>query len=389
MKILFVSAVLPYPLYSGGQVRIYNLLKKLSMKHDITLYAFIRDEKEKANLHELSFCKKIVTVMRGRAWQPKYVLQSLFSSVPFLYATYNNKVMQSLLEEEVKENYDLIHLEPGYIWLSLPESNIPVVVSEHNIEHEVYEKYAHKFSFPISHLLKIDVAKMFRWEKYIWNKASYVTAASNDDGDSIKNITSKPVAVIHNGVDIKQFAFRPKKKIGETLTFLYVGTFAWMQNTDAVKLLLEDLWPNIQKKYPHATLRIVGKNPPSSLTVMKLANVTWLESVPNIYKEYTSADILLAPIRVGGGTKYKIIESMACGLPVITTTIGAQGIDISQTQKEIWIAQDITEICEAIDDIIRSPERLDRLKSARMIVEKKYSWDSIAEALDTVWKKVV
>ena len=164
MKVLFVSAVLPYPLHSGGQVRIYNLLKRLSQKHEITLFAFIRDKKEEQYAHDLSFCKKVVTVMRGRAWQARYIFRSLVASYPFLYATYNNAMMRTRLTKELTNPYDLIHAEPGYVWLSLPETRLPTVVSEHNIEHEVYERYAEHFRAPLLRpLLRWDVAKMDVW----------------------------------------------------------------------------------------------------------------------------------------------------------------------------------------------------------------------------------
>ena len=131
MKVLFVSAVLPYPLYSGGQIRIYNLLKRLAKKHEIHLYSFIRSEKEKEYVSNLSFCKTVTTVLRGRAWQPKYLLKTLTNPYPFLWNTYHNSEMLSLLSDEIaKGQYDLIHIEPGYVWPSIPtEHKIPIVIA--------------------------------------------------------------------------------------------------------------------------------------------------------------------------------------------------------------------------------------------------------------------
>ena len=98
MKILFVSAVLPYPLHSGGQIRIYNLLKRLSRHHSTTLVSFIRSEEERAYEKELGFCTSVHMVMRGRAWQPKYYIGAIFSSYPFLLCTYDNRRMRETLE---------------------------------------------------------------------------------------------------------------------------------------------------------------------------------------------------------------------------------------------------------------------------------------------------
>jgi polysaccharide biosynthesis protein PslH len=371
MKILFVSAVLPYPLVSGGQVRIYQLLKKLSKIHDITLYTFIRSEKEKEYTKELSFCKKVVTVMRGRAWQPRYLIQTLFSRFPFLYQTYNNSLMRTLLGEELQNGYDLIHLEPGYVWLSLPKTDTPVVVSEHNIEHDVYLKYVNHFKIPFFRpFLRLDVAKMNTWERHIWKLVRGVTAVSESDKTHMANVVGAgKVTVVPNGVD--------------TAVFLYVGAFSWIQNTDAASHLLIDIWPAIQAKYPEASLRIVGKNPPEKLKKMARGNVEFAGFVQDIHAEYTSADIFLAPIRVGGGTKYKILESMASGLSVVTTEVGARGIENSN--EALWISETPKEMLEAIGDIMHK-DRLEKLKKARRLVEQKYSWEHIAEILDSVWK---
>ena len=201
MKILFVSAVLPYPIHSGGQIRIYNLLKRLGKTHEIHLFSFIRSKREKKYLSKLSFCKRVITVMRGRVWQPTYLLKTITSSYPLLWSSYHNVEMISLLSDEiVKGKYDLIHMEPGYVWPSIPETRIPVVVCEHNIEHTVYEAYVRQF--PVSVLrpfLSLDVAKMATWEQRVWKKATKIVTVSESDRASIGQSN---VAVVPNGVDL-------------------------------------------------------------------------------------------------------------------------------------------------------------------------------------------
>lgn len=391
MRILFVSAVFPYPLYSGGQIRIYNLLKELSKNHEISLFSFIRSDAEQQYTDKLSFCKRVETVYRGYAWQPKYVLRALVGSYPFLLSTYVNKQMQNVLKNAIQsQSYDLIHLEPGYVWPSLPAHSIPVVVGEHNIEHTIYEQYVRQFPIvPLRSLLFADVLKLMFWEKKIWQSANHVVAVSEDDKNYIGGIVDPAkISVVPNGVDLQQFPFVQKKEKGEAPTFLFVGNFLWMQNLDAVKFLIADIWPAIKEMYPKGTLRIVGKRMPEYLRRRVSDGIILLEHVEEIVDEYKKADILLAPIRIGGGTKFKILEAMASGVPVVTTKKGAEGLDIIHG-KDVYLADSVDEVIVAVRELLtNASKRNAMIRAARDVIEEKYSWKHIAKKLDVIWDQV-
>ncbi len=391
MNILFISAVLPYPLHSGGQVRIYNLLKRLSKDHAVTLYAFIRNEEEKAYLASLNFCAKVVPIYRGRAWQIPYVFRALTSSWSLLYATYENRELKSQLEQELSlQKFDCIHLEPGYVFASIPKTSIPIVVSEHNIEHCVYEGYAQKQSFfLLKKIFQWDVEKMKRWEKTIWNTVSAVNAVSEEDATYVRqHSTQKNVTVVPNGVDINYFTFSPKKTMETTsLRFLYVGNFAWMQNSDAIEFILTTIWGSVRQKYPGATFMIVGKHFPKRLKQYCDESIHVVDSVDDIRDAYRTADILLAPIRIGGGTRYKILEAMAHGLPVITSTLGASGLGVVN-KKELCIADTAPAVLHCIESLSNDAVRSVMVKSSRERIEKYYSWEGIAKLQESTWKSV-
>ncbi|MCX6792149.1 MAG: glycosyltransferase family 4 protein [Candidatus Gottesmanbacteria bacterium] len=379
MKILFVSAVLPYPLHSGGQIRIYNLLKRLSKNHDIHLFSFIRENSEKKYLPELSFCSSVVTVQRGRGLQPKYILKALTSSYPLLWSTYHNSEMLALLSDEVaKGKYDLVHIEPGYVWPSIPgEHRIPIVVAEHNIEHAVYESFVKAFRIGILRpFLMRDVIKMKTWQRHVWERATRIITVSESD----KTFIQQPnVSVVPNGVDTKLFAFSPKKTMGKAVTFLYVGNFRWMENRDAAEHIIRDFWPAIRKAYPDARLRIVGKNAPKGQYFVGM--------VDSIQAELHGADIMLAPIRVGGGTKYKILEAMASGLPVITSSLGIAGMS-GTGKKHFLIAESADDVLESIAYLRNGNRREEIVTNARALIEKEYSWDMIAQQLNDIWNSL-
>lgn len=387
MNVLFVSAVLPYPLYSGGQVRIYNLLKRLSVHHLVTLFAFIRSEEERKYLKELSFCADVQCVFRGRAWRPSYLTRSLVGSYPFLMNTYDISEMREKIEKELqRKKYDLVHIEPGYVWPSLPELHTKLIVSEHNIEHSVYNDFVNHSRYPLlKQFMQRDVEKLKKWETIIWKKADHVVTVSDEDAEEIKKVKKSNVDVIPNGIDENVFLFRPKSNISESCTCLFVGNFRWIQNIDAVRLLLTDIWPSINQSFPQAKLRIVGKYFPKKFFSFISQSVSVIPHVEDITQEFNIADIVLAPIRVGGGTKYKILEAMASGVPVITTEKGIQGLPLKH-MVHCYVANTENEWVKHIHAIINNKDINKKIvQNARALVEKEYSWNSIADELSAVW----
>lgn len=392
MNIVFVSAVFPYPLYSGGQIRIYNLLKRLSKNHTIHLFAFIRQEGERDLVKHLDFCASVSLVYRGRAWKPSYIARSMLGSYPWLFSTYDNQEMKDVVSRFLRQNQiDLIHIEPGYVYPSLPSKHPPLVTCEHNIEHTIYQGYVDRFWVPLlKPLLSLDVQKMKRWERTVWQKSAAIVAVSDEDKDEIEGLVpGRRVSVVANGVDGIEFPYRPKKTINKVApTFLFVGNFLWMQNRDAVEFLIKDIWPRIVARFPRACLRIVGKHLPGNLRrILPPSGVKLLENVLTIQGEFVNADMLLAPIRVGGGTKYKILEAMASGVPVVTTTTGAKGIHVRHG-KELLVGDGADETVEEVARLTNDSYRLRLVRLARDRVQREYSWVAIAGDLDAAWRNV-
>lgn len=388
MNILFVSAVFPYPLHSGGQIRVYNLLKRVSRHHDITLVSFIRDENEKMHVPKLPFCRAVHTVMRGRAWQPKYYIKAITGKYPLLLATYDNPSMRKKLEQLLaKDRYDVLHIEPFYVLPSLPLDIPPLVVSEHNIEYDVYGGYVQRFPVPILRpVLAWDVMKLKSWERLAWRKAGEVTAVSTKDASTIEEYISHPVSVIPNGVDIGTYTFRkPVKRSHQTL--LFVGNFRWHPNRDAAYMLVHKIWPLVKNRLPSSHIRIVGRDIPKDLssTVLRLGGEVD-EEVEDISQVYRDADILIAPHAIGGGTKFKILEAMATGLPIVTSKQGVGGLSL-EANTHYLEANTPEEFAAKTHELWDNTALAQHIAShARRLVESRYSWDGIAGLLEKVWR---
>jgi len=399
MNILLVSSYLPYPLFSGGHIRLYNLIKELSCKHKITLICEKRDYQGDSEINELkNFCKKVITVSRKKQWSLGNILKTGFSTLPFLVIGHTNSEMQAKIRKELNENqFDLIHIETSYVMQNIPTTKVPIILVEHNIEYLVYKRFADKASLPLKLLLSIDVVKLKNWEESMWTKATKLVAVSEID-KRVMEKKRKDVFVVSNGADVDKFQISSLKsqalKGGKKI--LFIGEFKWMQNRDAIKWIIKEIWPKLKAEFiPLMTdkgikLWVVGRSIPDSIRRLTSdKNIIFDDQAPKETELiYQKADVLLAPIRVGGGTSFKILEAMACGVPVITTSLG-NAIDAKEN-SEIVIARDADDFVVELKKLLEDEEFYKTIsKNARSLIEKKFNWKKISQDLNSVYESII
>jgi glycosyltransferase involved in cell wall biosynthesis len=391
MKILMVTPYFPYPLVSGGQIRTYNLLKKLAPHHKITLVSYYREDKEKEYLPELEkYCDEVVMIKRRPAWSLLNILFAGVTPYPFLVSTYLSATarrrMAGLLENK---DFDLIHIETFYLMPMLPKTNIPILLVEQTIEYQVYKNFVRDFKFwPIKPLLLFDVWKIKRWEEFYWRKATRLAAVSQDDKKIMaETVAADKLEVIANGID-KDFFFSVERNVKEPTVF-FVGNFKWLPNREAVIHLVKDIWPKIKQQVDNARLLIVGRNVSDEIAAFrKKQGIEIKEDVEDIRAAFAQASVLLAPIRNGRGTKYKVLEAMACGVPVVTTPLGIEGID-AEEGKEVFVRREDGRLAEQAVKLLKDENLNSRMgKAGRRLVRKAYNWEEITAHLDQVYKEM-
>lgn len=392
MKILMLTPYLPYPLQSGGQTRSYNLIKRLvGLGHEITLFSLIKDESEKKYVSELEkFCKEVKVFKRSKKpWTLNNIFRTGFSSFPFLVIRNWAGGEKKAVEKKITEgNFDLIHAETFYVMPHIPKTDIPIVLVDQTLEFLVYQHFADNFKIPfLKQLLYVDVRKLKYWEFKYWKMAKRVISMSADDREiMLKEVPGLKVEIVPNGVDTSFFSQKIVSKLKDPV-ILYLGNFTWMQNREAVEVLVEKVWPKIKEELPNSKLWIIGKNSRDFFKDLESSDVK-VDEVEDVRTAYQAASVLVAPIYSGGGTRLKNFETFASGLPVVTTSIGIGGTE-AEDGKEVIIRDDPDEIAKATVELIKDEKLYKRIsENALKMVKEKYDWDPIAKKLNDIYMEV-
>jgi glycosyltransferase involved in cell wall biosynthesis len=394
MKILMLTPYLPYPLLSGGQIRTYNLLKNLKKDHEITLYSLIKDDRERQFIPELEkFCKKVIPLKRTQnPWSLRNILLAGLTPYPFLVTRNMPIKATQIIKRDLQRNrYDLIHAETFYMMPNIPKTKIPTLLVEQTIEYLGYQSYARKSKlWPIKPFLYLDIAKIKYWEQHFWKKASHLVTMSEQDKEFIQKEISKPlkIDVVANGVDM-EFFNKTEKNLPKEPTVLFVGTFKWLPNVDAVKFLVEEIWPSIIKAIPDAKLHIVGFSPTTQ--ILKYAHdhsITVSGGVKDIRDAYGSAHVLLAPVRSGKGTRYKILEAMATGTPIVGTSLSVEGLPVAHLGQAL-VSNTAQGLAKKTIMLLKDKNLQKTLATnGKKLLEEKFEWKAISKELDRIYREL-
>ena len=399
MNVVVVGGALPYPANSGNRIRTLNLLVRLARRHRITLLGtFNRDRREARQAVEFLEDHNIHAVEVGPAIPlksgPRFYLRlaaNLASTLPYSVASHHGpQMVEAVRRLAVRGDVDLWQAEwAGGMSAFKGLGRARTLIMAHNVETVIWERYAATESNPIKRLYICEQARKFeRFERRVFAAARRVVTVSPDDAALVAGrfgVPSERVDVVDNGIDRPFFESVVAERDPNRVLFL--GSLDWRPNLDAVGWLLDTIFPAVRAAEPGAILEIVGRNPPSALVRRASATpgVVLHANVADVRPHLAAAGVLAVPLRIGGGSRLKILEALATGLPVVSSRIGAEGLLLSDGEH-LDITDEPSAFADALVNAIRNPERSQALAAeGRAWVLRRYDWDVLADDLERCW----
>ncbi|HWV38906.1 MAG TPA: glycosyltransferase family 4 protein [Vulgatibacter sp.] len=395
LKLLFVSSFPASPATFGAQRRLEGLMRSLASRNRVSFVGlcppdFDRDVAYRA-MRE--YCDEVVLVpCREAAGRSKRIsqLRSLGSTKSYERRYMNQPGLQRELDRILRARpFDVVSVETPFMafsrFRSAPPGHPPphVIVDAHNVEFDLARQYGEMstgLSRRVYHAL--NWRKLRREELRAWRMVDGVAFTSPDDEARARAFYPEiRSAVVPNGVDTEQF--RPRNAAPDARpTLLFFGTMNYFPNLDAVRWLLGDIWPRIAKRSPDVRLKIIGSHPPPDVLAQHGPDVEIAGLVDDLQRHLAEATAIIVPLRIGGGTRLKILESLAMGKAIVSTALGAEGIAL-EAERHILIADDPEAFSSAALRLLEDPALAHRLGDAgRKVVETTYSWAAIAERME-------
>lgn len=389
MKVLIVAPFVPWPLAHGGRIRLFHLLRELARRHEVTLVCLADNaEQELGPLAEI--CHEVVPVVH----RPRPVAsfcRFLFGPNPYNVERFVSPLLAATIRRLLAATpFDIVHLETTHIWPAAAAcGEVPVVLGTQNVESRILDQLQSACRNPLKRLLYcLEAAKMRRFEANAWRSCHLCLTVSDAERQEIiaAGVAPERVVTVPNGVDLERFAVtaRPGRK-----KLLFLAGLDYLPNLDAARWLLAEVWPLIRGAEPAAELLLAGRGTKELAAAGLPAGVTCLGDPADVPCCFAMADALLVPLRIGAGTRLKVLEAMAAGLPVVATSRGCEGI-AAVAGEHLLTADTPREFAAACLRLLAEPELAAQLAvNARQLVKETCSWELIGAGLREAFAEVV
>jgi glycosyltransferase involved in cell wall biosynthesis len=393
MKILVVTTKSPYPLYEGRALRTYNLIKQAARQHEIYLYSFVQTPEEVAGVeHMRTLCEEVYAeplyLGAGKARVLLDLARDAVSAAPLHAIKYRSARMRARIRDLLaRERIDLVHLDMLHLGdYADVVGDLPVVLVEHNVEWMLLKRRADsEHTWLRRRYFGWQTDKLRRYEARMCARADEVVAVSELDAQELRRLGAGRVTAIPNGVDTAYFDAVQVAEVPDSLVF--VGGLTWFPNRDAIGYFCEQILPLVAAEVPGVTLTVVGKNP-DARAVREIAGnprVRLTGLVDDVRPLIAQAAAYVVPLRVGGGTRLKILDALSMRKAIISTAVGCEGLEVAHGEH-LLVADEPQAFAAQVVSVLRDRALARRLGAAgRMLVERRYEWRVIAGDLMQVY----
>jgi glycosyltransferase involved in cell wall biosynthesis len=408
MHILFLTQILPYPPASGPKVKTWHVLRYLSQRgHKITLASFVRPEEFPYidAVKEVCTAVHVVPMHRSRISDVGYFLRSMISKRPFLVERDDLSEMRSVVNQLVNSDpVDVIHADQLTMTqfafpLNLNGGKKPALVFDaHNAVWTITKRMEENAPFYLKPPLRLETKRIKQYEGMIVSDFHATLAVTEPDRLALieavheyrangKDVAS--ISVIPIAVDTRQI--QPVPRATNSLNILTMGTLYYPPNADGIRWFTQEVFPLVRQKMPKVTLTIVGKNPPQDFVRLAAdpnSGVTVTGFVEELDPYFAKSTLMVIPVRAGGGMRVRILEAFARAMPVVTTTVGLEGIH-ARPGTDVLVADTPADFVNSVIDLLQDKVLQGKLAShGRQLVEDRYDWQVVLSDLDKTYERL-
>jgi polysaccharide biosynthesis protein PslH len=393
VKILLLTQVVPYPPDAGPKIKTYNVLRALAEQHEVHLASFVRSPAEEANARSLArFCAGTtpVPLKRSRLRDLAALARSLVNGQPFLIDRDDSRAMRQAIAELLEqEHFDAVHADQLSMGQFAVDLRLPLrVLDEHNAVWTIVQRAAGWEAWGPKRLLaELEWRKLRSYEGALCRRFDRVTVVSEQDAGDLTKAAGAPLAteVIPIAVDTEELAFVPRTE--KATNVVSVATMFYPPNVEGIHWFATQVFPAVRRAVPGVAFQAVGARPPAH--IRRLATPASGMIVPGYVADvepiFEQSAVLVVPLHSGSGMRVKILEAFARGIPIVSTTVGVEGIE-ARAGEHLLVADRPEEFAAAVIRLLQHPDEAARLASAgRALVEAKYDWRTALAPLQRIY----
>lgn len=396
MKILFLTPYLPSPPRFGGARRLHGLISGLARSHSVSVLSLMSPEDHSNSIRATSeYCDEVVTILNdryalGNAAKRKLQLKSMLSTHSYERMIYHRPAMQHALDRMVsRTSYDIINVEFSQMAYYRFPGTTRLVLDEHNIEYDVlYRTFSASSGLARKTYNYIDYVKLRREERKLWRRFDGCSVTSARDQQIMQhNHPRLRTVVVPNGVDTNYF--HPEGSSTERMTIAFFGALNYYPNLHGLLFFLRDVMPQLKQRYPKLKLYIIGPSPPDEILAWASEDVVITGFVDDVRPYLQRARAIIVPLHIGGGTRLKVVEAMAMGKALVSTSIGAEGIDVTHGH-DILLADTAESFAFQLSRVLDDEALTLKLGTeARALAERSYDWQSSVRKLESLYEQLI